>query len=89
MWSIRSDGLKKNFQKESISDVEPIKEEWWEVGKSEIPKSSIPASKNVDVCGDPSCSTGVNAFDFRCFSCRKRYCDNHKNTGKDCKFCET
>jgi len=67
--------------------------EWWKVGKSEdtssIPWSSIPVSENVDICGDPSCSTGVNAFDFRCFTCRKRYCDTHKGTGIDCKSCES
>jgi hypothetical protein len=67
--------------------------EWWKVGKSEdksaIPWSSIPVSENVDICGDPSCSSGVNAFDFRCFTCRKRYCDTHKGTGIDCKSCES
>ena len=63
--------------------------EWWKVDKSEdesvIPRSSIPVSENVDICGVPSCSTGVNAFDFRCFTCRKRYCDMHKGTGIDCQ----
>ena len=76
--------------------------EWWKVGKSEdesaipwsddkseIPWSSIPVSESVDICGSPSCSTGVNAFDFRCFTCRKRYCDTHKGTGIDCKSCES
>ena len=76
--------------------------EWWKVDKSEdkssipwsedtssIPWSSIPVSENLDICGDPSCSTGVNAFDFRCFTCRKRYCDTHKGTGIDCKSCES
>ena len=65
--------------------------EWWKVGKSEdesaIPWSSIPVSENLDTCGVPSCSTGVNAFDFRCFTCRKRYCDTHKGTGIDCQSC--
>ena len=67
--------------------------EWWKVGKSEdesaIPWSSIPVSENLDTCGVPSCSTGVNAFDFRCFTCRKRYCDTHKGTGIDCQSCES
>ena len=67
--------------------------EWWKVDKSEdesvIPRSSIPVSENVDICGVPSCSTGVNAFDFRCFTCRKRYCDTHKGTGIDCQSCES
>ena len=83
--------LDLNHSPKSVNESQ--EENWWEVdksvGKSAIPKSSFPISENVDVCGEPSCSTGVNAFDFRCFSCRKRYCDVHKNTGIDCKFCET
>ena len=90
-----------NFHDSPELVKEPVNE-WWKVGKSEnkseipwsddkseIPWSSIPVSESVDICGDPSCSTGVNAFDFRCFTCRKRYCDTHKGTGIDCKFCES
>ena len=90
-----------NFHDSSELAKESVNE-WWKVDKSEdkssipwsedtsaIPWSSIPVSENVDICGDPSCSTGVNAFDFRCFTCRKRYCDTHKGTGIDCKFCES
>ena len=90
-----------NFHDSPELVKEPVNE-WWKVGKSEnkseipwsddkseIPWSSIPVSESVDICGDPSCSTGVNAFDFRCFICRKRYCDTHKGTGIDCKSCES
>lgn len=90
-----------NFHDSPELVKEPVNE-WWKVGKSEnksaipwsddkseIPWSSIPVSESVDICGDPSCSTGVNAFDFRCFTCRKRYCDTHKGTGIDCKSCES
>ena len=90
-----------NFHDSPELVKEPVNE-WWKVGKSEnkseipwsddkseIPWSSIPVSESVDICGDPSCSTGVNAFDFRCFTCRKRYCDAHKGTGIDCQSCES
>ena len=90
-----------NFHDSPELVKEPVNE-WWKVGKSEnkseipwsddkseIPWSSIPVSESVDICGDPSCSSGVNAFDFRCFTCRKRYCDTHKGTGIDCKSCES
>ncbi|MDC3247231.1 hypothetical protein OAU60_02355 [Euryarchaeota archaeon] len=90
-----------NFHDSPELVKEPVNE-WWKVGKSEnkseipwsddkseIPWSSIPVSESVDICGDPSCSTGVNAFDFRCFTCRKRYCDTHNGTGIDCKSCES
>ena len=85
--------LESNIQSEAVN--------WWDVKSedkssipwssdtSSIPWSSIPVSESVDICGDPSCSTGVNAFDFRCFTCRKRYCDTHKGTGIDCKSCES
>jgi|TARA_B100001996_G_scaffold91010_1_gene67768 hypothetical protein len=66
---------------------------WWEMDKSAdksvIPKSSVSVPKDVDICGDPNCSEGVSAFDFRCFTCRKRFCDVHKNIGIDCKSCGT
>ena len=72
---------------------ESKEENWWDVDKSKdksvIPKSSVSAPENVDTCGESNCSEGVSAFDFRCFSCRKRYCDAHKNIGIDCKYCES
>jgi hypothetical protein len=81
-----------NFHDSSELAKESVNE-WWKVdkseNKSEIPWSSIPVSESVDICGDTSCSTGVNAFDFRCFTCRKRYCNTHKGTGIDCKSCES
>ena len=41
-----------------------------------------------EICADPNCSKPVSAFDFRCFKCRKRFCDNCES-GKSimCKAC--
>ena len=50
--------------------------------------SSVPIPQSVDICGEINCSKNVTAFDFRCFTCRKRFCDAHKGTGIDCKSCE-
>ena len=64
---------------------------WWDVksdDNSTTPSSSVPIPQSVDICGDINCSKNVTAFDFRCFTCRKRFCDAHKGTGIDCKSCE-
>ena len=81
-------------------DLEPVLQSetqseavnWWDVkseDNSTTPSSSVPIPKSVDVCADVNCSKSVTAFDFRCFTCRKRFCDVHKGTGIDCKSCET
>ena len=75
--------LESNTQSEAVN--------WWEDksdDKSTIPSSSVPIPKSVDICGDVNCSKSVTAFDFRCFTCRERFCDAHKGTGIDCKSCE-
>ena len=39
------------------------------------------------VCAHPNCSTGVSAFDFRCFDCRQRFCSVHKGMTFQCDTC--
>ena len=75
--------LESNTQSEELN--------WWEDksdDNSTTPSSSVPIPKSVDICGDVNCSKSVTAFDFRCFTCRKRFCDAHKGAGIDCKSCE-
>jgi len=75
--------LESNIQSEAVN--------WWDVksdDNSATPSSSVPITQSVDICGEINCSKNVTAFDFRCFTCRKRFCDAHKGTGIDCKSCE-
>ena len=84
----------KALNLDSISEYNTQSEavNWWDV-KSEdnvtTPLSSVPIPQSIDICGDVNCSESVTAFDFRCFTCRKRFCDVHKGNGIDCKSCET
>ena len=75
--------LESNIQSEAVN--------WWDVksdDNSTTPSSSVPITQSVDICSEINCSKNVTAFDFRCFTCRKRFCDAHKGTGIDCKSCE-
>ena len=39
------------------------------------------------VCGAAGCDRGVTDFDYRCFTCRKRFCMTHRGAGVDCPTC--
>ena len=51
---------------------------------SSMPESSTEA---IEVCANPTCSTPVTVFDFRCFKCRKRFCNGCKGYGVTCQQC--
>ena len=51
---------------------------------SSMPESSEPAT---EVCGNSTCTTPVNVFDFRCFNCRKRFCNGCKGDKITCPSC--
>ena len=67
---------------------EIIGDEWWEEGyegKSEF-KSSVNTDTG-DLCGHPGCDKSVSAFDFRCYTCRNRFCPEHAGSSIDCQKC--
>jgi len=69
---------------------EIIGDEWWEEGyevKSEI-KSSVNTDTG-DLCGHPGCGKSVSAFDFRCYTCRNRFCPEHAGSSIDCQKCSS
>jgi len=51
--------------------------------------SSMPStsSRDGEVCANPTCSTPVTVFDFRCFKCRNRFCNGCKGEGVTCQQC--
>ena len=58
----------------------------------EMESSPIPSTIEVgseDACGEAGCSTAVSAFDFRCFTCRKRFCQSHAGSSVHCSNCES
>ena len=58
----------------------------------EMESSPIPSTIEVgseDACGETGCTTAVTAFDFRCFTCRKRFCQSHAGSSVYCSNCES
>ena len=58
----------------------------------EMDSSPTPSTIEVgseDACGEAGCSTSVTAFDFRCFTCRKRFCQSHAGSSVHCSNCES
>ena len=51
---------------------------------SSMPESSTEA---IEVCANPTCSTPVTVFDFRCYKCRNRFCDACKGDKITCISC--
>lgn len=51
---------------------------------SSMPESSTEA---IELCANPTCSTPVTVFDFRCYKCRNRFCDACKGDKITCISC--
>ena len=51
---------------------------------SSMPQSSTEA---IEACANPTCSTPVTVFDFRCYKCRNRFCSSCKGTKITCPSC--
>ena len=51
---------------------------------SSMPESSTEA---IEVCANPTCTTPVTVFDFRCYKCRNRFCGACKGDKITCQSC--
>ena len=51
------------------------------------PEDFMMEASGGDVCGALGCNRTVTDFDYRCFTCRKRFCMTHRGTGVDCPAC--
>lgn len=56
---------------------------FWDSQTTNIPANTV----EEDICGHIQCSEKVNSFDFRCFECRKRFCDEHRGATFKCQTC--
>ena len=54
---------------------------------SNLNEESQGASSSDDRCAGPDCDRTVSAFDFRCFSCRERFCEGCKGNQLTCPPC--
>ena len=71
-------------------DQEIIGDDWWEEGHY-AGKETKPSARTVDgeLCGHPGCDESVGAFDFRCYTCRGRFCHQHVGPNIDCQECSS
>ena len=51
------------------------------------PEDFMIGASGDDVCGAVGCNRTVTDFDYRCFTCRKRFCMTHRGAGVDCPAC--
>ena len=79
-------GLKEEVVEEKKEEI--IGDEWWEEGYSVDNSDDLPQAKTGDEsCGHSGCENSVSAFDFRCFTCRNRFCSKHAGSSIECNGC--
>tara|TARA_B100000003_G_scaffold130448_1_gene116978 strand:+ start:1444 stop:2193 length:750 start_codon:yes stop_codon:yes gene_type:complete len=69
-------------------DQESIGDGWWEKDRhvgNQIESSS--STENGELCGHPGCGKPVGPFDFRCYTCRGRFCPQHVGPNINCQLC--
>jgi len=78
------------IEENRAQDGEIIGDDWWEeghyAGKETKPSAS---SGGGELCGHPGCDESVGAFDFRCYTCRGRFCPQHVGPNIDCQECSS
>ncbi len=75
-------------RKESADFSKIEGDDWWEKGyEGEAGKQSVTSDSAAESCGNTHCSNPVTAFDFRCFTCRKRFCQDHAGGNIECSEC--
>ena len=79
-------GLKEEVVEEKKEEI--IGDDWWEEGYSVDNSDDLPKAKTgEESCGHSGCENSVSAFDFRCFTCRNRFCSEHAGSKIECNGC--
>lgn len=84
-----TDSEEEGSYQRGISDYsKEIGDDWWEEGYEEgTEKPTRKTDSSGESCGNPRCSNPVSAFDFRCFTCRRRFCSEHAGANIECSEC--
>jgi len=84
-----TDSEEEGSSQRGISDYsKEIGDDWWEEGYEEgTEKPTRKTDSSGESCGNPRCSNPVSAFDFRCFTCRRRFCSEHAGANIECSEC--
>ncbi|MDP6856068.1 MAG: hypothetical protein QGH13_00880, partial [Candidatus Thalassarchaeaceae archaeon] len=75
-----------DLESKLISSFQSAMEEAMEKQANSI-DSTVAVNPNVDTCTHPGCSAAMTFYSFQCFSCRKKYCDEHKGSSIHCIEC--
>ena len=66
-------------------EQEIIGDDWWEEAIMPGGNQTISQHRGWGVVRHPGCDESVGAFDFRCYTCRGRFCPQHVGPNIDCQ----
>ena len=76
----------QELQNELISNFQIAMQEAMDL--QERPPSADPSvDPNKESCSHPGCKNAVSFYSFQCFSCRKKFCDDHRGASIHCADC--
>lgn len=79
-------GLTNAFENQLISNFQAaMQDAMEEQGKSNSPTTTL--DSNVETCSHEGCNNVMTFYSFQCFSCRKKFCDEHKGASIHCADC--
>ena len=71
-------------------DQKSIGDGWWKEDSYLGNQIKSPSStENAELCGHTGCGEPVGPFDFRCYTCRGRFCPQHVGPNIDCQECSS
>ena len=78
--------LTNAFENKLISNFQAaMQDAMEEQEKSTNPKTTL--DSNVDTCSHDGCNSVMTFYSFQCFSCRKKFCEEHKGASIHCADC--
>ena len=78
--------LTNAFENQLISNFQAaMQDAMEEQGKSNSPTTTL--DSNVETCSHEGCNNVMTFYSFQCFSCRKKFCDEHKGASIHCTDC--
>mgnify|MGYP001174835052 CR=1 FL=1 len=79
-------GSSQELQSQLISNFQAaIQEAMEEESDSSVSTTNI--DNNIETCNHDKCNNQVAFYSFQCFSCRKKFCDEHKGKSIQCNDC--
>tara|TARA_B100002051_G_C16720341_1_gene632010 strand:- start:1069 stop:2193 length:1125 start_codon:yes stop_codon:yes gene_type:complete len=78
--------LTNAFENQLISNFQAaMQDAMEEQGESNSPTTTL--DSNVETCSHEGCNNVMTFYSFQCFSCRKKFCDEHKGASIHCADC--